>query len=64
MCTQERVNAVWTQQTVNMLCSQNSKLMFYVQTRDSKCCMSTKQTVNAVCAHSRQLKLPIHTTHS
>jgi len=35
MCTQETVNAVWAQQTVNMLCSQNSRLMFYVQTRDS-----------------------------
>jgi len=35
MCKQETVNAVWTQQTVNMLCSQNSKLMFYVHTRES-----------------------------
>jgi hypothetical protein len=54
---------MYTEQTVNIVCSQNTQLMLYVQTKHSEC-MCTQQTVNAVCASSRQLILYVHTAHS
>ena len=52
-----------TQHTVNYVYAHNTKLMLYVHTADSQCCVCTQltvtytqQTVKAVCAHNRYLR--------